>query len=263
MSWNKNNPAIRRIHADVKELSKNASPHYRAVPLEENMFEWHFAIRGPKGTDYEGGKYHGRILLPADYPFKPPAIIFLTPNGRWKTKEKICLSISNYHPEQWQPAWGIRTILEAIISFMNAPGDGALGAIEVSSEERKRLAQESKSYVHPLMPELPELDQNQDLDSQDKSLNNTENNQLLESNSSDATEVNCLQSLNSNEESEAIIDQVSELENFEINTSEIPSTSSDSSRENDTVDKLLGQLSMALLISIFALLYRKALQMYT
>jgi len=25
-----------------------------------------------------GGVYHGRIILPADYPFKPPDIILLT-----------------------------------------------------------------------------------------------------------------------------------------------------------------------------------------
>ena len=37
---------------------------------------------------------------------KPPNIIFLTPNGRFATNQKICLSISAYHPESWNPAWG-------------------------------------------------------------------------------------------------------------------------------------------------------------
>lgn len=27
------------------------------------------------------------------------------PNGRFETNTKICLSISNYHPEHWQPSW--------------------------------------------------------------------------------------------------------------------------------------------------------------
>lgn len=35
-------------------------------------------MRGPRGTDFEGGVYHGKILLPEDYPFKPPDMIFLT-----------------------------------------------------------------------------------------------------------------------------------------------------------------------------------------
>ncbi len=74
---NKNSPSIKRILADVRELAKHPSSRYQAAPLENNMFEWHFTIRGSKGTDFEGGLYHGRILLPSEYPFKPPNIIFL------------------------------------------------------------------------------------------------------------------------------------------------------------------------------------------
>lgn len=83
--------------------------------------------------------------------------MFLTPNGRWETRTKICLSMSSFHPEEWQPAWGIRTMLEALISFMPSPGDGALGALDASQEARVRLAKDSLHYSHPQMPELPEL----------------------------------------------------------------------------------------------------------
>lgn len=75
---NKNSPSIKRILADVREIARHPSPRYFAAPLEDNLFEWHFTIRGPAGSDFEGGVYHGRILLPPDYPFKPPNIIFLT-----------------------------------------------------------------------------------------------------------------------------------------------------------------------------------------
>lgn len=30
---------------------------------------------------------------------------FLQPNGRFETNTKICLSISQHHPEHWQPSW--------------------------------------------------------------------------------------------------------------------------------------------------------------
>ncbi|GBG25853.1 Ubiquitin-conjugating enzyme E2 J1 [Hondaea fermentalgiana] len=135
-TWNRNSPSIRRIMADIRELQRDPSDQYAAKPLEDNMFDWHFVIRGPVGTDFEGGVYHGRIILPNDYPFKPPSIMLLTENGRWEINTKICLSISAYHPEEWQPAWGIRTILEALISFMVTPGEGALGALDYTPQER-------------------------------------------------------------------------------------------------------------------------------
>jgi len=56
-------PALRRIQADVRELKFNPSPRYFAAPLEDDMFEWHFTIRGPRDTEFEGGVYHGRILV--------------------------------------------------------------------------------------------------------------------------------------------------------------------------------------------------------
>mmetsp|Transcript_17928 Transcript_17928/g.37065 ORF Transcript_17928/g.37065 Transcript_17928/m.37065 type:complete len:341 (-) Transcript_17928:1197-2219(-) len=154
-------PSLRRIQADVRELAFDPSDQYHAAPLESDMFEWHFTIRGAKGTDFEGGIYHGRILLPPDYPFKPPHIMFLTPSGRFETNTKVCLSFSAYHPELWQPAWGIRLILEALISFLPTPADGAIGALDWSAKERKRLAQKSVDWCCPscgkvkdLIPEL-------------------------------------------------------------------------------------------------------------
>ena len=64
---------------------------YFAKPSEDDMFLWHFTIRGPPKTDFDGGVYHGKIILPPDYPFKPPNIVFLTPNGRFQVGTKICL----------------------------------------------------------------------------------------------------------------------------------------------------------------------------
>ena len=69
--------AVKRLMREAIEL-KDPTPMYFAQPLEENLFEWHFTILGPSGTDFEGGLYHGRIILPTEYPMKPPSIILLT-----------------------------------------------------------------------------------------------------------------------------------------------------------------------------------------
>ncbi len=104
--YNSKHTGVRRIRQEMKELSADRSIMYRAMASEENIFNWHFVIRGPPDSDFEGGVYCGRIQLPSDYPYKPPNIILDTPNGRFRQGEKICLSISAYHPEKWHPAWG-------------------------------------------------------------------------------------------------------------------------------------------------------------
>ena len=140
---------MKRIRGDVKELAKNPSPVYFALPLEDNMYEWHFCLRGALDTDFEGGVYHGRILLPSDWPFKAPDIVLLTPNGRFETRKKICLSISSHHNETWQPAWGVRLILEALLSFLPTPGEGALGSLDYPPRERRHLAAASHAWRAP------------------------------------------------------------------------------------------------------------------
>jgi ubiquitin-conjugating enzyme E2 J1 len=143
-------PSLRRIQADIRELAHHPSDRYSASPLEHDMFEWHFTIAGPIDSEFAGGKYHGRILLPPDYPFKPPNIIFLTKSGRFETQTKVCLSFSAFHPELWQPAWGIRLILEALIAFLPTPADGAIGSLNYTIVERQSLAKQSVDYFCPV-----------------------------------------------------------------------------------------------------------------
>lgn len=124
-------PSTLFVAQEMKEISEEESPEFAAEALPDNIFEWVFAIRGPQDSgasvrcayfysfarkslisprspEFEGGIYIGRISLPADYPLKPPSFQFLTPNGRWETNKKICLSISSHHPDTWQPSWSMR-----------------------------------------------------------------------------------------------------------------------------------------------------------
>ncbi|KAF8803545.1 UBC-like protein [Phlegmacium glaucopus] len=148
---NKNNSAIKRIMQEARELANDPCTDYSAAPLEDDIFEWHCTIRGPTGTEYEGGLYHFRILLPAEYPFRPPSIMMLTPNGRFELNSKICISFTNYHEELWQPAWGVRTAIIGLQGFFPLKGQAAVGvgSIEYPAGERKRLASLSRDWTCP------------------------------------------------------------------------------------------------------------------
>jgi len=142
--------AVKRILLEVKEMRREESQQdmYRASPLEDDLFEWHFTVRGPPDSPFEGGLYHGRILLPPEYPLKAPEIILLTPSGRFETGKRICLSFTSFHQETWQPSWGVRTMLTALLSFMPSKAEG-IGSLDYTDEERRRLAVRSLSYTCP------------------------------------------------------------------------------------------------------------------
>ena len=74
-----------------------------------------------------GGVYHGKLLFPAAYPFKPPSILMLTPNGRFAVNQRLCLSMSDYHPESWN-----RACLALLHNAGEAPRDALLPALTLA-----------------------------------------------------------------------------------------------------------------------------------
>ena len=134
---------------EAAELSSSPSPDYTATPLETDLFEWHFTLRGPPNSPYAEGIYHGRITLPSSYPLRPPSFRFSTPSGRFEANREICLSISGHHEETWQPAWGLRTALVALRSFMVTDSRGQVGGLDSPEHVRRRLAAESRAWGCP------------------------------------------------------------------------------------------------------------------
>jgi ubiquitin-conjugating enzyme E2 J1 len=144
---NSKSPTIKRIMREAAEFSSSPSPDYIAAPLESDLFEWHFTIRGPPNSAFAEGMYHGRIVLPPTYPLRPPSFRFMTPSGRFEANREICLSISGHHEETWQPAWGVRTALVALRSFMETDAGGQIGGLTTGDAVRKRLAAESQGWT--------------------------------------------------------------------------------------------------------------------
>jgi ubiquitin-conjugating enzyme E2 J1 len=132
---------------EASELSNSPSPDYTATPLESDLFEWHFTLRGPPNSPFAEGIYHGRIVLPPTYPLRPPSFRFTTPSGRFEANREICLSISGHHEETWQPAWGVRTAIVALRSFMETDASGQIGGLNTNESVRRKLATESKGWT--------------------------------------------------------------------------------------------------------------------
>lgn len=140
-----NNNALSRLRADYLRLKRDPVPYIDAEPLPSNILEWYYVVIGPERTPYEGGYYFGKLVFAREYPFKPPSIYIITPNGRFKTQTRLCLSISDFHPDTWNPAWNVSTILTGLLSFMLEKSP-TLGSIETTDYEKKTLAAHSLKY---------------------------------------------------------------------------------------------------------------------
>ena len=110
--------ATKRLRKEYLAMQRKPVDYIQAVPLETNILEWHYVITGTKDTPYEDGYYHGKLKFPPEYPMKPPSVLMMTPNGRFKTNQRLCVSMSDFHPETWNPMWSVSSILTGLYSFM-------------------------------------------------------------------------------------------------------------------------------------------------
>lgn len=128
--------------------SSEKNDYVRIGPFGKNLLRWHFSVSGPSNSVYEGGVYHGRVLLPKDYPGSPPRVQMLTPSGRFLCGADICLSASSYHPETWSPRWTVLSLVDALRLHMLTTAN-EIGGVMASSERRMRYAGESRSWRSP------------------------------------------------------------------------------------------------------------------
>eukprot|EP01041_Mallomonas_annulata_P005400 gene5400-10797_t len=147
--------ASARLRKEYINLKKDPVPSILACPLEKNILEWRFVLQGSVDSDYFGGHYFGKLKFPPEYPLGPPSIMMITPSGRFKCTTRICMSMSDFHPESWCPSWSVGTILTGLLSFMNS-NELTTGGLDVPAEERRRLALASKSFnaTDPIFREL-------------------------------------------------------------------------------------------------------------
>lgn len=159
--------ATKRLQKESLALAKDPPPGIRAKPAEDNILNFHYVVEGSSDTPYFGGHYHGVLKFPTEYPLKcvsicrgvlgipraapstaqpsslplhifalwlclrrPPSVMMYTPNGRFTTGQRLCMSMSDYHPGEclaWRtgrhrsthcnlamhPTWSILTTLNS------------------------------------------------------------------------------------------------------------------------------------------------------
>jgi len=137
----------RRLTKELRSLMKDPIkiPKITVAAKESNILEVHYVIEGSEKTPYAGGFYHGKLIFPKDYPLRPPSVIMITKNGRFQPNRRLCLSMSDFHPESWNPMWSVSTILTGLYSFMIETGT-TLGSIDTTKSQKEKIARQSLEY---------------------------------------------------------------------------------------------------------------------
>jgi ubiquitin-conjugating enzyme E2 J1 len=143
---------LKRLNKEIQLYQKDnfILPNLILKPSDE-LNVWYFIVYDLKDTEYEGGVYLCKCLLPPKYPFKAPDFQFLTPSGRFEINKKLCTSFTGYHQDLYSPSWNIGSMCAGLISFMNDSIDlvesNGIGGISSTLEYKKQIANKSREYI--------------------------------------------------------------------------------------------------------------------
>eukprot|EP01128_Nolandella_sp_AFSM9_P005370 TRINITY_DN2579_c0_g1_i2.p1 TRINITY_DN2579_c0_g1~~TRINITY_DN2579_c0_g1_i2.p1 ORF type:complete len:172 (+),score=24.32 TRINITY_DN2579_c0_g1_i2:132-647(+) len=118
--------ATRRLVKELKGLQLGRDDEERSevhltLKNPDDLSRWVAHIKGPEDTPYAGGWFTLDIVVPDNYPLKPPSVSFVTnvfhPNVLYKTGE-ICLDLLK---DAWTPAFTLVAVCRAIIGLLGHP----------------------------------------------------------------------------------------------------------------------------------------------
>ena len=128
-----------RLTRELRQFRAAPPPLAPRVHVDDgDLLEWFVLIQGAHDTPYERGWYVMKIKFKPTYPFAAPAVSVLTPNGRFAENQSICMSMTEWHQESWNPAWSSQAIVTGFISFMSA-NEHTSGGVRTTDEEKRRI----------------------------------------------------------------------------------------------------------------------------
>ena len=114
-----------RLQKELMDLMMSGVEGISAFPENDNLFSWLGTIKAPDNTVYEGIDYRVAIRFPAQYPFEPPTVHFVTPCFHPNVDLQhgaICLDILK---ENWSAVYTASQVLLSIQSLLDNPNNAS------------------------------------------------------------------------------------------------------------------------------------------
>ena len=157
------------MNAQLKKIIKDNNPYFTGCMDTENIRIWYIIVKNLP-YPYISGQYLFKIEIPDNFPDEPPSLNALTPNGLMITGGKCCVSIGEFHSNDyrnnkkghygWIPSLGIsgfilQGVVNALLSFNNK--DTGVRLKNEPDDIKEKLAKESIEYNKKRHKDILEL----------------------------------------------------------------------------------------------------------
>eukprot|EP01092_Planopodium_desertum_P007752 TRINITY_DN320_c0_g1_i2.p1 TRINITY_DN320_c0_g1~~TRINITY_DN320_c0_g1_i2.p1 ORF type:complete len:177 (+),score=55.60 TRINITY_DN320_c0_g1_i2:34-531(+) len=151
MADKKKERATKRLGKELKDIQTTKKPAFLVSTglVDKDLFIWKFKVTGPatntKGEEspYAKGSFELTFDMTGDYPFKPPAVKFITQvyHPNIKKDGSIC---ENLLKEGWSPQTQIAEALHKVYNMLSNPD--AEHPLDGQEEVAEQLLKKPKDF---------------------------------------------------------------------------------------------------------------------
>ena len=117
--------SLQRLMHDYNEITKQdvPIPGVSALPLDDNMYEWHGNVKAATNNIYKGAVLHFRLSFPRNYPLSPPSVYLLNTQLKHPNvmpDRRICLDMFEKEKgsyKGWKSGYTVLSILLQLQMF--------------------------------------------------------------------------------------------------------------------------------------------------
>lgn len=88
------------LQAQYNRAIKNPHPNLKLGMDDSDVTVWYYMIYGL--DDFKDGQFIFKLTAPPSFPHKPPKLEFLTPNGVFGLGGSVCISIGEFHSDDFK-----------------------------------------------------------------------------------------------------------------------------------------------------------------
>lgn len=118
--------------------------------MSDDLATWWILLSSFSGDkdEFVTGEYLCQMTAPEKFPFEPPKFTLLTPNGVYDINKTVCISIGEYHKDQYPAALGMSGFANQLVSGLigwKSLGHG-ISIIKTTEAQKKIFAAKSRDY---------------------------------------------------------------------------------------------------------------------
>lgn len=117
---------VKVMLSQYKKATSEADQYTKYYMDPNDVGTWYVLISGMDGDDDEftGGEFIVRMVAPngsngkEPFPFSPPEFYFMTPTNIYDVEKKVCISIGEFHANDYRATLGMSGFVANLISGM-------------------------------------------------------------------------------------------------------------------------------------------------